>query len=306
MIINPRNKPTKPTELQLLHYLNIRIPLATNVVTRLEKGFKGEKQFHELLEANSPPDCIILYDLLLESNQTQFQIDCLLIFEREIYLIEVKNFEGDFYVSDDKWYAVASKQEVRNPLLQLQRSEFLLRHLLTQLGYNFLVKPYIVFVNQAFTLYQAPFNQSLIFPGQLNRFINQLNETSAKLTSNHSKLAQQLVDRHIEQSIYKQLPDYNYDQLKKGMFCCFCDGFLMIATRGYLRCKNCDRKEELDRALMRSVEEFNLLFPDQKITTSIIQDWCKIIHSKKTIRRILMKNMTHINQGRSSYYIFQK
>src|SRR5699024_11369970 len=43
---------------------------------------------------------------------------------------EIKHFSGDFFMNQDKWYLASNKQEIRNPLIQLQRSEFLLRELL--------------------------------------------------------------------------------------------------------------------------------------------------------------------------------
>jgi hypothetical protein len=50
------------------------------------------------------------------------------------------------------------------------------------------------------------------------------------------------------------------------------------------------------------VEEIKLLFPEKKITTNNVYEWCKIVESKKTIRTILNENLTIISFGRSSTY----
>src|SRR5690606_17826779 len=100
----------------------------------LEKGYQGELMFYELLEEELTSKCICLYDLLLECNQTEFQIDNLLIYQNTIIMNEVKNFDGDFFIKDNKWYAVSTRKEIRNPIKQLQRSEYLLRQLLQQIS----------------------------------------------------------------------------------------------------------------------------------------------------------------------------
>ena len=63
----------------------------------LEKGYEGERNFEVLLEHHLS-EGLILNDLLLEKNNTLFQIDSLLISQNSIYLFEVKNYEGDFYI----------------------------------------------------------------------------------------------------------------------------------------------------------------------------------------------------------------
>src|SRR5690625_2203660 len=236
----------------------------------LNKGYEGEQRFFTLIKNRLMSDCTPLYDLLLKGNQTEFQIDNLLIFNSKIHLIEVKNYEGDFFIKDEKWYAVASRNEIRNPLLQLERSDFLFRQLLQELGYNLSVKSYLVFINKEFTLYQAAFNQSLILPTPLKRFMMQLNTISSTITKRHKKLAEQLAHRHIESSSHERLPTYEYDQLQKGVTCPSCFGFMSEFNKIKLRCKSCGAEERIETAVMRSIVEFNLLFPNSRITTGAI------------------------------------
>ncbi len=59
---------------------------------------------------------------------------------------------------------------------------------------------------------------------------------------------------------------------------------------------------EWERALMQNVDEFRLLFPVRKITTSDIYDWGGRIKSKNTVRRTLMKNLNHVHHARCSYF----
>ncbi|MEI3613875.1 nuclease-related domain-containing protein [Pseudogracilibacillus sp. SO30301A] len=301
----PHSKPRKSLELQILSHVNPRMDLAPpdrKNLHNLEKGYEGERKFFHLLQNELHSKCIRLYDLLLESNQTEFQIDNLLLYQNTVIMNEVKNFEGDFFIKDDKWYAVDSRKEIRNPILQLQRSEYLLRQLLQQIGVPFQVEAYLVFVNPEFTLYRAPYDKSLIFPTQLKRYIQKLNQTPSKLTMRHTNLAEELVALHLPNSSRERLPEYHYDQLRKGIVCSKCNGFVERLTVGSLYCQKCRLQEHVDTAVIRSISEFHLLFPDKRITPTKIFNWCNKIISQKSIRRILKKNMLLVGEGRGAHY----
>jgi hypothetical protein len=107
---------------------------------------------------------------------------------------------------------------------------------------------------------------------------------------------------NIDNVTFAEAPDYTYEQLKKGIACFLGHSFMRPYNKELLICPQCEAKESIESAVLRSVEEFLLLFPERKITTVDIHDWCKIIPSLKTVRRILMENYTIIRSGRSSYY----
>ncbi|MBO1005281.1 nuclease-related domain-containing protein [Pseudogracilibacillus auburnensis] len=308
MTIIPHNKPMPPKELQILTSLHPRMKLSTTEkqnYENLHKGFLGELKFYDLLCNHPSTNQITLFDLLLESNNTEFQIDSLIINQNTIFSLEIKNFEGDFYLEGDKWFVVGSGKEIRSPLLQLQRTEYLFKQILQKLHVNMTIKPYIIFINDDFTLYQAPIALPAIFPTQVKRFINKLNANSRKLTAHHTKLAKKLISMHLEESAHSRLPSYEYHQLQKGITCRTCSEFLSPINKMKLKCQGCGYEEAVDYGVMRSVAEFNLLFP-KKITTSQIHEWCVVISSKRRIREILLRHMTLIRNGRYSYYVFKK
>ena len=244
----------------------------------------------------------ILNDLLLKQNNTTFQIDSLIILSETIYLFEVKNFEGDYYYESDRLYK-KPKSEITNPLTQLNRSESLLRQLLQNLGYNIPINASVIFINPEFTLYQAPLNKPLIFPTQINRFLKNLNTIPSKLNKKHQMLADQLLSLHIKDSPFKLLPSYYYEQLRKGITCAKCSSFSISVVGKICVCNECGYKELISAAVMRCVMEFKLLFPNQKITTKAIHEWCQVIESKKRIKSILEKNFKIIENNRWSYFV---
>ena len=105
-----------------------------------------------------------------------------------------------------------------------------------------------------------------------------------QLNGKHKMIADKLISLHIEESPFKQLPSYDYDQLRKGITCLKCNSFYTFINGSNSVCNECGHEELLASAVMRSVREFKLLFPDRKVTTKGIYEWCKVVQSKKRIK----------------------
>ncbi len=291
-------------ELMAMRYLNMRMELTEKEkfhYLNLEKGYEGEVKFDRLAESLQQ-EVYIINDLLLEVNNSYFQIDTLIISQGVIHLLDIKNFQGDCYLESDKLYAVTTHREYKNPVDQLKRSATLYRQLLQNLKQNYLVEAYVIFINPEFTLYQAPLNQPIILPTQVNRFLKDLNNTPSKLNDGHKKLAQKLISLHQTNNPFTALPKYNYDQLQEGIYCKNCKSFLISIKNYDLVCGKCGCHEKVELAILRNIEEFKLLFPDRKITTQDIYNWCKLDLNRRTFCRVLKKNYSAYGNTSDTYY----
>jgi hypothetical protein len=294
---------TESALLKMLRILNTRMDLTIDdqkYYLNLKKGYEGEVQF-DLLTEKLQSNCLILNDLLLNANNTNFQIDSLIIFQDTIYLFDVKNSEGDYCYESDNFYTI-SGWEIKNPLVQLKRCTSLFRQLLQNHGFNFPVEPYLIFINPEFTLFKASPDMPIIFTTQLNRFMKKLNLKPSNINNNHKKLAEKLVSLHRNESPYTELPAYEYHQLKMGLTCKNCHSFSIRVCGKQVVCSDCRCQEMVEFAVMRCVEESKLLFPNQKITTNGIHKWCGGIVSKDKIRRLLGRNFIIIGAGQWAFY----
>jgi hypothetical protein len=302
MIIKAR---TESVELKILRQLHLRTILLEKEklhYLNLEKGYSGELAFDDMVDKLSN-NWLILNDLLLEINNTMFQLDKVIITPEKTFLYEVKNFEGDYYIEKDNWYSL-SKSEINSPILQLQRSQTSLRRLLKQIGYDTSIEAYLIFINPEFHLFNAPLDQPIIYPTQLNRYLNLLNAKKYHIKDRHIKMAEKLLSLHVLDNPYNRLPIYQYENLEKGTLCSSCGSHnTQITERFYIVCKKCGKKERMEGALIRSIEDFILLFPNEKLTTKKLLDWCQINNSKKMVRRILLKNFENVGWGKSSFFV---
>lgn len=171
---------------------------------------------------------------------------------------------------------------------------------------TFPIEPLLVFVNPAFTLLQAPLHSPIIHPSQINRLLRKLSNNPSNTSHLHKKIVDKLLSNHIHKSPISRKPEYSYETLQKGICCSTCYRLGSQAKESKLVCK-CGTIEELDQAIIRSVHEFLLLFPDRKVTTNAIYDWCgEAVRSKKTVRRVLSQNFKKMGYKQITYFILDK
>lgn len=295
---------TKPKELGIYRLLNCRMELSEKEIqhlSNLEKGYAGEVLFSQYLEPLAENNTI-LFDLLFEQNQTVFQIDAVLLMSDQIYLFEVKNYYGDFFLDGDVLRTI-SGNEVKSPILQVKRSESLMRRMFSEMGISSKLQYYIVFTNPEFTLYGAPASLKAIFPTQIKRFIGNLLAKPAQITTQQEKLAMKLLDRHLVDSPYTRIPEYEFGELRKGVVCRGCGSFdTEVLSRKKLLCRNCGKTEIPEVAILRSIDDYRLLFPSGQITTNIIYDWSDGKYSKKMLWNLLSKKFNKKGSGVSTFY----
>ncbi|MDR4949182.1 nuclease-related domain-containing protein [Neobacillus cucumis] len=297
-------KRTESLELKLLRSLDMRAELIETDKQRfhnLAKGYEGELMFDSFTEKLECEN-FLLNDLLLEHSGNKFQIDTLMVTQDPLYLFDVKNYEGDFFYESGMFRSLASKKEIQNPLLQLERCQSLLRQLLQSIGIRLTIEAYVIFINPRFHLFQSPLNKPIIYPNQLPDFMKKLNRKKSVLNGRHRSLAEQLAAMHQIISPYEQYVKYTIDKVKKGFFCDVCGSFHVSFCGRHLQSEMCGHREGIDAAVLRMVEEIKLLYPNEKITTNLVFEWCQVIGSKQAIARILKQNFCVRGNKRHTYY----
>lgn len=295
----------KSKELQVYQYLLGRMSFSQedkNASYNAQQGYVGEWKLFKLLQALLKNEHIALYGILLDNKGTLFQLDCLLIFYNQAIMIEVKNYKGEFEFREDQLYCMTTDKYYQNPLHQLQRSDINLRETLSKLKASMPLQSYIAFVNDEFTLF-AKRNPTIILPSQINSFVKKLNQISGEISTRHKLLAEKIIASNVEESPYLRLPVYQFENLRKGVFCHSCRYRMHMKDR-QLYCQHCSYQESTDSGVLRNVIEFNILFPNMKITTEKIATWCALDISSRTIRRILQTYLRqHLSVNRT-YYSF--
>ncbi|MBM7679822.1 nuclease-related domain-containing protein [Gracilibacillus alcaliphilus] len=302
--IDVNKKLTKSHELRIYEALEGRYPFSSDEklsLANLQQGYHGERQLEQLLHAELVDSHLVISDLRLQVGTTTFQIDSLICTKDKLYLLEVKHYAGDYKCEEMRWYKLPNK-EITNPVLQLQRSESLLRRWLHDNRLNLQLESYLVFTNCAFFLYQAPLTKQIVLPTQLRRFIQLMNQQSATDIKQRHQM-QLLLNHDLGAYPHPSVPSYAYDQLKKGVRCVSCRSLSMDSTGQTLKCLKCMEQENIQDGVMRNIAELQLLLPQQKLTSQLVYDWCDRIYSIKSIKRLLDKHFTAVGQHSWVHYI---
>ncbi|MFD2655247.1 hypothetical protein [Gracilibacillus thailandensis] len=174
--------------------------------------------------------------------------------------------------------------------------------MLNELGYQTPIQAAVVFINPECTIYQAPRTSKILLPTQLKRYFRQFHQPSTLSPFCH-QLAEKLEAIRLEKSPYEQLPEYHYNELTKGIPCSLCKKNLKTREGQSLICDNCGEQESLQAAVLRNIKEFMLLFPEERITTAKIGDWCNIPITERQIRYILNKYFEQKGYNKGAYYV---
>ena len=270
----------------------------------MHKGYEGERSFAKQLRDALPSNTIVLYDLLLKYRNSLFQIDCLIISRGTLHLIETKNHEGDYIYKDNNFYLLEQKKRIHNPLHQLQRCVGMLQEFLDDHDVDYSIQTYLLFTNLAFTIYEAPVSANIVYPPQIQRFLKRLNAEFAKPDPADRQLAAFLQKNHIAHNIFEYQPEYNPALLKKGLYCLRCAGFLQKKSRKTMHCLQCRATETFDSAVMRTMMEFVLLFPGERITSRKIFIWSGGVVPHRRITSIMKKYMRAVGNTSARWYKF--
>lgn len=263
-------------------------------------GFEGEQKFDEMLE-QLECDCLILNDLELPFNTSTFQIDSLIITAYKIYILEVKNYQGEFYMEENELYQRPNYKR-SNPEKFLVRKEDYLSQVLQSKGYSYPIESKVIYINDEFTLLQAPLTSTILLPTQVPAYLRNLNSISTTITSVHKKLADTLIGMHIDDNGKRNIPEYTYEDLRKGIMCPSCGSSAIQIHRKYCSCGNCGFRTTNTEKLIQCIDEFSSLFPDRKVTTDGIYQWCARIFSRKSIQRVLLQHYKTMGATKGAYY----
>lgn len=297
---------TKSRQFQVYESVQGRMILSNEdkgTCYNLKSGYEGEKRLFFLFNAHLKNNYIPLYGIMLENNGTLYQIDCLIIFTNQLILIEVKNYKGEFECKEERLCSITTGKYYQNPLHQLQRCHIHLQESLSKFKLSMPLQSYVVFINQEFTLFDKK-NAAIVLPSQIQSFIKRLHQIQGTIGVKHESLANTLIGSHIEDSPYMRIPEYQYDTLKKGIYCLKCRGRMHLQGT-QLFCQRCTYKESTDSGVLRNIIEFSFLFPETKITTSKITEWCAIDLSSRSIRRILQAYLQQCLTDKKTYFRFK-
>ena len=264
-----------------------------------QKGFEGESFLDEITEPLSS-GCLVLNDLLLEHRNSFFQIDALLVCTDKLIVLEAKNYEGVHYWGAEK-FTKSTGTVLENPYLQLQKTKVKLEILLQSVSCKMRVEAYVVYVNPEFTLLEAQNSENYILPSQIQSYFRTL-QVNSRPNAEQQRIADILVKLHKQDYPARKMPKYRFEDLRKGLGCLSCNALMSSFAGHYMHCPGCGERMNVKRLIKNSIDDFRILFPDKKVTTNRMSDWCGS-GDKDRIYRVLKENYQAKGNNHGRHYV---
>ena len=288
----------KPSEMKILESLDGRLLLGPELQRQLRQmrdGYLGEERLDLELEGLAD-SAIIVDDFVLSQNQT-CQIDTVLVTTNSIILLDAKNWNGRYTVSERGF-----EQLSNDPLDQLKRAEKIFSRMLEIERIQLPVYSRLVFVNPKMTLYGIQPEMPIVLSQQIPEFVSKIRQHSGDVTNWELQLAQRILSHHTNENPYRLKVDYTWDGVEKGVLCRACRVKMVEKNHRYVHCLSCGATESKGDALRRTKIEMDVLFPGCKPEVDRLYRFCGRMVDKRTIHRlkcdIEMEKMDSMSQFR--------
>ncbi len=299
---------TKPFELQYLENLQKRVRLNRNEyagLLSLKRGYHGEISFDKLVCDYFGSPELVLDDINLCCEDEVVQIDKIIITTGTAYIIDVKNYRGEYCYRENGWY-FNGKIMSHNIFRQIDRAHDILEKIFVKTSVNLQIERVLVFMDPGMKL---EIKQQLVqkvktfgeVPSWLLDLQNTVGTNSAKLQSTVSMVTGAFNRYEIKR--YRPLNDLGSHKLKTGIMCPKCGNFSWQQQRKYFQCSCCHFCEAKERAYVRTICEYGVLFFKHHLARGDLRWFMGGIVNDNYLKYILHKYFTLLhNKGRYSVY----
>lgn len=294
-----------PNELAALILLKHRTSLDKYQIAsfeQLQRGFIGELTLDKWIAEFGDTNWIVLKDIFIKVHNAVSQIDTIIITPSNVYVIDVKNYTGEYRLEAGGWW-YWDKMLDYNPLNQLNEAVKNINTIFKKEKLPYQSTGILTFISVHAKI-------DIVDPSRHK--IIKYNEISSWLrTTKSNDKAINFAGKKIVRAISKYIiPNYHdnystkYASLKTGLNCPSCRSFAYTVANKvrYIQCGQCGARHLKTELTYQMIIEYAVLNGDKELTTNEIYDFLAGQISHRTIRNILNQKFTRIGKGRQSRY----
>ena len=300
-----------PTQLEFLQAADQRNLLKTkkelSLYHNLEAGNQGEEFVLDMLEKFGCKHWIVLRNLWLD-HYGIYENDIVLLTSHAIYILEVKNYEGEFEYKNSRCYMNGRKLK-ENCIHQAEKAWMNLREICHSIDQSIHIKGALLFVGEhnEVVIQSEVDGIEIVTRNTLRKFIQSIKKEEE--FHHYSSLNTQKFLSHFERNEvlnpFGPLKSYLPEEVlkeKHGIYCKECGNYDTQLTRKFLKCSN-GHVELRDSAILRTINEFEvLIFMNQHMTRTDLMKFMDNKVSKSSLINLLNKHFIRIHNGRHTKY----
>lgn len=216
-------------------------------------GHEGEKKVDRLLEMMPFPNLhTIIPNFQTQSKfGTYYQMDTLIVTNRYVLLLEIKNIRGYIEFQDNPAQIIRTyegvKEKLNCPIHQLDRNKKALEHLILPINQVLPIYSAIVFCHSTAQISSYPKTTKILYKNQVDFFLEKLNTLPEKCTKQEfQKLIRVIKSANNN---FKKIPlslRYSIDvsKLMTGIYCKECEGHMTPLSSSFsFQCSLCKQKD---------------------------------------------------------------
>ena len=293
----------KPTKLEMLREINNRNGLEQHkpykdLLYRLEKGQQGEERLINYLKKFGSPQWTALRNIWFEY-YGEFECDLLLLTNTGPVAFEVKNYSGPLELQNNQ--CLQNGQPIgSNPFTQAQKVMLNLKKICQTEN----VQGVLAFVGEHnhITTHEPIAGIEVRMQNQLRHYIRKLAYQDRKQSFDTASFLQTLDPFEIgAPTKEKDLPGEIKTLARRGIHCCRCNNFDLDTNKNYIICP-CGMHEPREEAIVRTMCEYGLIYPDRELTTKALAEFVDGEVSESTVFRHLTKHFKRIGKHKNSEY----
>ena len=279
--------------LQYLSILNTRTNLTASEERNLrvlKKGYQAEREFDDLTKLVFKRSDLILDDLTLKYGESIVQIDKLLAVKDVLYLIDIKNYSGQYTFQNGSWFR--NNRVLSHSIFgQIDRARDILLCILQDKKIQMSVKSVIIFWDP---------NASISIQGPTNHIIKYYTDVTFWL-KHLSLLASEVENKTAWKEAVSsfQIPDsfphYEFDSERSmtiGICCPECQNFNWDEHRFFLQCQKCDYAEAKEMAYVRTICDWGVIFFKDDLQNRLLFEFFGNNCQKHYLKIMLHKHFT--------------
>ncbi|SOC35141.1 nuclease-related domain-containing protein [Ureibacillus acetophenoni] len=283
-------------------------------LSKLKSGIIGEQRLFRMLESyrNHFPYKVVK-DVSLDAGG-KFQIDCMILTPKLIFILESKNIGGKLYFEKNPERLVRVKENgetsvLESPEIQVERNVALFNWWLEQQGLKIPVVGAFVFTSSTPPLIlKGPERVTSLFPKSIFYYLhqkwNEYNDREQCLSKGDIDKLSKIIQIECKKNRFEQYPlrkSWNLDtvQIVNGVRCLKCSRIGMARLYGKWQCPACNHSDK-DSHIPTLQEWF--IFNKDQITNAECRDYLMITDRHLAKRLLKHENLLEFFSYKSTYY----
>lgn len=280
------------------------------IYNRLKAGYTGERKVDRYLESLALPSSIkILKDLHLSLGEGHsFQIDTLIISEKFILILEIKNIAGDLYFDTNPNQLVrilaGSKTKMDCPVTQILNTKAYFEKWLAQRNLSQDVEGRIILANQNAYVHSASTEAEISFMKGIPLILQKKEQQSPIMNTNQlNKLVEMLKQNQVDYNPYPLCEYYriNPEILKTGQLCRTCNFPLSYINHKSRFCKKCGIKVPTDYE--STLQDWFMIFSNS-ISNKQCRNFLRLEKGDHAKYALKSSNLNKIGESVATKYIW--